>query len=154
MSMCKAIASSEIVTAAADLPECLNKRGRFNVTNCPTQLYDTHIWTALFAIDRHFGNLFNPVLNGIRNVGHHLYSLAQVVAFALSLYDMLQAAAYLHSHPKGKQSAVLLEAVHAIVSNLVNFACGEIVLSGQADVKEAFIVAQIQIDLQPIGTVK
>lgn len=34
-------------------------------------------------------------------------------------------------------------AVHAAMSDLVDFACGEIVLLGEADVKEAFIVAQI-----------
>lgn len=34
------------------------------------------------------------------------------------------------------------------MSDLVDFACGKIVLSGQADVKKAFIVAQIQVHLQ------
>lgn len=83
-------------------------------------------------------------------MGHHLHSLAQVVAFALALYDMLQVVTA-HLHPKDG-IAMLLEVVHAIVSHLVDFACGEVVLSGQADVKKAFVVAQIQIDLQSSGT--
>ena len=39
------------------------------------------------------------------------------------------------------------------MSDLVNFACSEIMLSGQTDVKKALIVAQIQVHLQLRGVV-
>ena len=44
-----------------------------------------------------------------------------------------------------------VQVVRAARSDLINFACGEIMLSGQADVKKAFIVAQIQVHLQFCG---
>lgn len=32
--------------------------------------------------------------------------------------------------------------------DLVDFACGQVVLSGQADIQEAFVISQIQVYLQ------
>ena len=43
--------------------------------------------------------------------------------------------------------------VRAAMSDLIDFACGEIVLSGQADVKKALIVTQIQVHLQLRGAI-
>ena len=76
-------------------------------------------------------------------MGHHLYCLAQIVSFALSLYDMLQKAAVQTSTTDFIFILLLHVAMHVAKSHLVDFACGEVVLSGEADVKETFIVAQI-----------
>lgn len=74
-------------------PKGFHKGRGFNVANSATQLYHAYIWAALLAINRHLGNILNPVLNGICDVWHNLYSLAQVVTSALTLYDMLQSSA-------------------------------------------------------------
>lgn len=43
--------------------------------------------------------------------------------------------------------------MRAAMSDLIDFACGEVMLSGQADVKKALIVTQIQVHLQLRGAI-
>ena len=45
----------------------------------------------------------------------------------------------------------LLKIVQGAVTNLVDLACGQVVFPGQTDVKETFIIAQVQINLQQTG---
>lgn len=51
-----------------ELSESFNKRHALNVTNSSSQLNDADFWLISILSYRYFGNIFNPVLNGISNV--------------------------------------------------------------------------------------
>jgi hypothetical protein len=82
---------AEIVPASssAELPHSLDERSTFNITHCTTQFNDADIWLFTCVIDGQPRRAFDPVLDSICDVRHHLNCLAQIVASALSLDNVL-----------------------------------------------------------------
>jgi hypothetical protein len=103
------------------LSHSLNERRALDVTDCASQLNDTHIRRLLRAIDGNSGNPFNPVLDCIRQVWNNLDRLADVLASTLLLDDVL-----------------------------VDLACGDVVLAREGDVEVAFVVAKVEVNFTAI----
>ena len=66
-------------------------------------------------------DLFQPVLDGVGDVGNHLNRLAQVIASTFGLNHLG-----------------------------VNFPRGEVVVFGEVDVKEPLVVAEVKVDLTAV----
>jgi hypothetical protein len=103
------------------LSHSLDERRALDVTDCASQLNDTHIRRLLRVIDGDSGNPFNPVLDCIRQVWNNLDRFADVLASTLLLDDVL-----------------------------VDLACGDVVLAREGDVEVAFVVAKVEVDFTAI----
>lgn len=113
----------EVVAAGAPpkLSHSLDKRHALHVTNCATKLDDAHIRLLACVVDGNACNLLHPFLDGICDVWHHLHRLAQVVALALTLDDVL-----------------------------VNLARCDVVIACECDVEVSLVVAEIEVDLAAV----
>ena len=74
----------------ACLPQGLNKRHALDVPNRSSELNDAYVWHPALPVHGRPSNTLDPVLDGVGDVRHYLDSLAQIVATALALNDMLQ----------------------------------------------------------------
>ena len=72
-----------------ELAQGLDKRHGLDVAHRTAQLNDADVGRAGAAVDGDVGDALNPVLDGVRDVGHDLHGLAQVVAPPLLLDDGL-----------------------------------------------------------------
>jgi hypothetical protein len=100
----------------------LDEGHALDITDGTAKLDYAHIGLLVGVVDGNLGNLDDPVLDCIGDVRHDLDCLAQVVAPALALNDVL-----------------------------VDLAGRDIILARQGDVEVALVVAQIKIDLAAIG---
>jgi hypothetical protein len=114
----------EVVPArtSPQLAHGLNEWHALDVPDGSSQLNYANIRLFARVIDRYPRDLLDPVLNRIGDVGHDLYRLAQVVALALALNDVL-----------------------------VDFARGDVVVAGEGDVEVALVVAEIEVDFAAVG---
>ena len=107
--------------AELELTQSLHEWCTFNIANCPAQLNYTDIGCFARTITRLCSHTLNPFLDLIGNVRNHLDSFSKIVTLALTLD---------HSG--------------------VDFSGGQVVVSTQADVKETFVIAKIQINLATV----
>ena len=107
--------------AELELTQSLHEWCTFNIANCPTQLNHTDIGCFARTITRLCSHTLNPFLDFIGNVRDHLDCFSKIVTLALTLD---------HSG--------------------VDFSGGQVVVSTQADVKETFVIAKIQINLATV----
>lgn len=114
----------EVVAARppSKLSEGFHKRHALHIANSAAKLDDAHIWLLVGVVDGDAGNLLDPFLDGVGDVRDDLDRLAQVVALALALNDVL-----------------------------VDLAGGDVVVAGQGDVEVALVVAEIEIDFAAVG---
>jgi hypothetical protein len=114
----------EVVLArpTAQLSHGLDERHALDISDGASKLNDADIGLLSGVIDRYPRNPLNPVLDGICDVRDDLHRLAQIVAAALALDDML-----------------------------VDLARGDVVLARQGDVEVALVVAEIEVDLAAVG---
>jgi hypothetical protein len=108
--------------AAAQMRHGLDEGHALDVTDSSTELDDAHIRHFVGIVNGYLRNLDDPVLDGIGDVRHDLHRLAQVVALALALDDVL-----------------------------VDFARGDVIIASQGDVEVALVVAEIEVDLAAVG---
>lgn len=113
----------EVVSSSAhsELRHGLDKGHALDVTNRTSQLDDAHVRLLTRVIDGDFCNSFNPVLDGVDNVRHHLDRVAEVVTSALLLDDVG-----------------------------VDFTGCNVVLAGQGNVEVTLVVAEIEVDFTAI----
>jgi hypothetical protein len=114
----------EVVLARSSpqLTHSLNEGHALDVANCASQLNDTHVRLLARVIDRYLCHLLYPILNGIGDVRYDLYRLAEVVAFALALDDVL-----------------------------IDFTSCDVVVASEGDVEVALVVAEIEINFAAVG---
>ena len=114
----------EVVPArpSSQLAHSLDERHALDITNCASQLNYADIRLLARVIDGYPRHLLDPVLNRIGNVWDDLHRLAQVVALALALDDML-----------------------------VDFAGRDVVIAGQGDVEITLVVAEVEVDFAAVG---
>jgi len=114
----------EVVPARSPskLSESLHERHALHIADCATKLDDAHIGLLACVVDGYARNLLNPFLDRVCDVWDDLDRLAQVVALALALDDVL-----------------------------VDLAGGNVVVAGQGNVEVALVVAEIEIDLTTVG---
>ena len=114
----------EVVPARSppELSERLHERHALHVTDCATKLNDAHIGLLARVVYGYARNLLDPFLDRVCDVRDDLHRLAQVVALALALDDVL-----------------------------VDLAGGNVVVAGQGDVEVALVVAEIKIDFTTVG---
>lgn len=81
----------EVVPARSPpkLSEGLYERHALHIADCTTKLDDAHIGLLACVVDRYARNLLDPFLDRICDVRDDLHCLAQVVALALALDDVL-----------------------------------------------------------------
>lgn len=104
-----------------ELSHSLHERHALNVSNCTSQLNNTHIWLLIGIVYWDFGNSLDPVYDGVCDVWDHLHRLAQVVTFTLALNNVL-----------------------------VNLAGCDVVLAGQGNVEVSLVVSKVKVDLSTI----
>ena len=73
------------------------------------------------VVHRNLGHSFNPVLNGIGEVRHHLHRLSEIITLAFPLDDVL-----------------------------VDLARSDVVFARQSDIEVSFVVSEIEINLSPV----
>lgn len=113
----------EVVSSGAhsELSHGLDEGHALNVSHSTTQLDDTHIRLFASVVHRDLCNSFNPVLDGVDNVGNDLDRVTEIVAFTLLLNNVC-----------------------------VDFSRRDVVLAGQSDVEVAFVVAKVEVDLAAV----
>jgi hypothetical protein len=113
----------EVVTAGAPskLSHSLDERHALHVTDSASKLDDAHIGLLVGVVHGNAGDLLHPLLDGVGDVRHDLDRLAQVVALALALDDVL-----------------------------VDLARGDVVVAREGDVQVALVVAEIEVDLAAV----
>jgi hypothetical protein len=109
-------------SSSPQLAHSLDERHALNITNCASQLNDADIRLLARVVDRYPCHLLYPFLNRVCDVGYHLHRLAEIVAFALALNDVL-----------------------------VDLAGCDIVVACEGDIEVAFVVAEIEIDFAAVG---
>ena len=114
----------EVVAAGAapQLSQGLDKGHALHVADGAAKLDDAHVRLLARVVDGYAGNLLHPFLDGVGDVGDDLHRLAQVVALALALDDVL-----------------------------VDLAGGDVVVAGEGDVEVALVVAEIEVDFAAVG---
>lgn len=108
--------------AAPQMRHGLDEGHTLDVANGSAQLNYAHVRHLVGVVDGDLRDLDDPVLDCIRDVRHDLHRLAQIVALALALDDML-----------------------------VDLARGDVVLTRQGDVQVALVVAEIEVDFAAVG---
>jgi hypothetical protein len=113
----------EVVLARSSpqLAHSLNERHTLDVANCASQLNYAYIGLLARVINRYPGHLLYPILDSIGDVGHDLHRLAKVVAFALTLDDVL-----------------------------IDFTSCDVVVAREGDVEVTLVVAEIEIDFAAV----
>jgi hypothetical protein len=114
----------EVVLAGSSpqLAHGLNERHALNIANCASQLNDADIRLLTRIVNWYPCHLLYPFLDRICDVGYDLHCLAKIVAFALTLNDVL-----------------------------VDFTRRDVVVACEGDVKVAFVIAEIEVDFTAIG---
>mmetsp|Transcript_42885 Transcript_42885/g.84585 ORF Transcript_42885/g.84585 Transcript_42885/m.84585 type:complete len:217 (-) Transcript_42885:340-990(-) len=92
-----------------------------DVSNRASNLDQTNVRWALLVVNRPQGNVANPFLNCICDMGHDLHCLAEIISLPLPSDDPL-----------------------------IYFARGDVVIPGECDVEKPLVVAQIQVGLSPV----
>jgi len=110
-----------LASSPLQLSHGLDEGRALDITDCASQLNDTHIRRLLRVIDWNPGNSLNPVLDCIRQVRHNLDRLADVFARTLLLDDVL-----------------------------VDLASGDVVLAREGDVEVTLVVAKVEVDFTAI----
>lgn len=100
----------------------LDEGHALDVADGAAQLNDADIRLFARVVDGDARDLLDPVLDGIGDVGHDLHRLAEIVALALALNDVL-----------------------------VDLARGDVVVAGKGDVEVALVVAEIEVDFTAVG---
>jgi hypothetical protein len=100
----------------------LDERHALNIANSASELDYADIRLLARVIHRYPRDSLDPGLDGIGDVRDDLHRLAQVVALALALNDML-----------------------------VNLARRDVIVARQGDVQVALVVAEIEVDFAAIG---
>ena len=113
----------EIVLARppSQLSHSLNEGHALDVPHSSSQLDYAHVWLLVGVINRDPRHALNPVLDGIGDVRHDLDRLAQIVALALALDNVL-----------------------------VDLARGDVVRAREGDVQVALVVPEIEVHLAAV----
>ena len=113
----------DVLSAHAELklPERLNVRGRFNVAHRAAQFDNARIGHVLGPVSGSLRNVLYPVLNRIGDVRNHLHGLSEVVSPSFCFNHLG-----------------------------VDFTRGQIVVFGEVDVEEAFVISQVEVDFSSI----
>lgn len=114
----------EVVLAGLPSQLChgFNEGHALDVANRSTQLDYANIRLFTRIIDRYPRHPLDPRLDGIRDVRDDLHRLAQIIALALALDDLL-----------------------------VDLARRDVVVARQGNVEVALVVAEIQVDFAAVG---
>ena len=114
----------EVVLARSppQLAHSLDERHALDIANCPAQFDDAHIRLLARVIDGYPRNLLYPFLDRVCDVGYDLHRLAEIVALALALDDVL-----------------------------VDLAGRDVVVAGEGDVEVALVVTKVEVDFTAIG---
>ena len=107
--------------SSSQLGHGLDERHALDIADGATQLNDAHIRLFAGVVDGYPCHSFNPVLDSVGDVGHDLHCLAQVIAFALPLYDML-----------------------------VDLARRDVIRAREGNIEVSLVIAQIKIDLAAV----
>lgn len=108
-------------SSSLQLSHGFDEWGTLNVSNSTTQLNDANIRCLLCIVDWDPRNSLDPILNGIGQMWHNLYSLSEVIASTLTLNDML-----------------------------IDLSCGDVVFASECDVEIALIVSEVEVDFSSI----
>jgi hypothetical protein len=110
-----------LASSSAQLAHGFNERPTLNIPHRTPKLDYADIGHFIGVVDRYPRHPFNPILDGICQVRHHLDSPPKIVTAPLPLDYVL-----------------------------IDLACRDIILSRQRDVEISFVVAQIEIDLPAV----
>jgi hypothetical protein len=111
-----------LTRSSPQLAHSLDEGHTLNVANCAPQLDYTHIRLLTRVVDWYPRHLLYPFLDSVGDVGHNLYRLAKIVAFALALDDVL-----------------------------VDLTSCDVVVARESDVEVTLIVAEIEVDFAAVG---
>ena len=104
-----------------ELTECFQVWCAFDVTNCTTKFDDADIGRFIASISRSFGNIDDPILNGIGDVWDDLNRFSKIVATTFSFKHFG-----------------------------IDLTSRQIVVSSKVEVEEAFVIAEVKIDFATI----
>jgi hypothetical protein len=109
-------------SSSPQLAHSFDERHALNITDCASQLDNADIRLLASVVDRYPRHLLYPFLDRVCDVGYHLHRLAEIVAFALALNDVL-----------------------------VDLAGCDVVVACEGDVEVTLVVAEIEIDFAAVG---
>mmetsp|Transcript_14765 Transcript_14765/g.28422 ORF Transcript_14765/g.28422 Transcript_14765/m.28422 type:complete len:226 (+) Transcript_14765:1155-1832(+) len=110
-----------LADAPLELAQRLDERHALNVSHGASQLNDAHVGNARVAVHGDVRDALDPVLDGVRDVRHHLHRLPQVIPAPLPLNHVL-----------------------------IDLASGDVVVLGQLHIQKALVIPQVQVHLATV----
>jgi len=104
-----------------ELRHGLDEGHALNVSNRASKLDYANIRLLMRIIDRDFGNSFDPIYDGVRDMRNDLNGATEIVASSFPLNDVI-----------------------------VYLASGDVILACQGDVQVALVIAQVEVDFTAI----
>ena len=104
-----------------ELSHGFDKGCAFDITHRATELDNASVWLLARIIDWNLSDPLDPVLDGVRQMGHHLHCSPEVITPPFAFDDML-----------------------------VDLAGCDVVLPRQGNVEISLVVAQVKIDLTAV----